>query len=366
MTTRLEVTTPTARYPVYIGGGLLARAGELVRKAGVQEGARAMVVTDDHIRPLGYAEEVARRLAEAGIPAAVTSVPPGDQSKSLAMAERLYREMLSAGIRRNGLVVAVGGGVVGDLAGFAAATYQRGIRFVQVPTTLLAHDSSIGGKVGVNLAEAKNLVGAFHHPLLVLYDVETLASLPPREWRGGMAEVIKHGIIGQPDLFAALEASPCAEYPGAAAAERLTAWACQVKIRVVEQDERESELRMTLNLGHTIGHAVEHASGYRLNHGEAVAIGMCLEAELAVRRGWLAASERDRIVEVVRRHGLPVAPPPDMPFEPVWAALQLDKKHTQGGLTFALPRAVGEVAIARGVRPEEVTQVWREMEEKQK
>ncbi|MCL6515554.1 MAG: 3-dehydroquinate synthase [Alicyclobacillus sp.] len=356
--------TPTARYPVHIGTGLLARVGDLLGGSGVKPGVRALVVTDDHVASLGYADTVAESLAASGIPSSITRVPPGDATKSLAMTEHLYRELLRAGVQRDGLVVAVGGGVVGDLAGFAAATYQRGVRFVQVPTTLLAHDSSIGGKVGVNLAEAKNLVGAFHHPTAVIYDVATLASLPPREWRGGMAEVLKHGIIGDPDLFAALEAEPCATYPGSLAAERMVAQACQVKIRVVEADEHESALRMTLNLGHTFGHAVEHASGYRLNHGEAVAIGICLESHLAVRMGWLATAERDRVVEAFRRHGLPVTPPKDIPSDAVWAALRLDKKHTHGGLTFALPRGIGRVEVARGVPETLVTAVWQEMEER--
>ncbi|MCL6637045.1 MAG: 3-dehydroquinate synthase [Alicyclobacillus sp.] len=357
MTRELEVRTPTARYPVRVGARLMQEAGNQVRASGVPAGAAVLVVTDEHLLPFGYAQRVADSCRAAGLRADVAVVPPGDASKSLAQAEQLYERLLDAGVRRNGAVLAVGGGVVGDLAGFVAATYLRGVRLFQVPTTLLAHDSSIGGKVAVNLSRAKNLVGAFYHPQAVLFDVEALASLPVREWQGGMAEVIKHAILGDPALFVQLEAHPYPQYPGAAAAEDLVTRGCQVKIQVVERDEFESELRMLLNLGHTLGHAVEHVSHYTLNHGEAVAIGMRLEADIACRRGWLPRDVRDRIVRVLVQHGLPVEPPP-LPFSAVVDALQLDKKHTASGWTFVLPRNLGDVAVARDVAYAEVEQAW--------
>ncbi|OFW76430.1 MAG: 3-dehydroquinate synthase [Alicyclobacillus sp. RIFOXYA1_FULL_53_8] len=253
--------------------------------------------------------------------------------------------------------MALGGGVVGDLAGFVAATYLRGIRFIQMPTTLLAHDSSIGGKVGINLARGKNLVGAFHPPMAVLYDVSALHSLPPREWQNGMAEVIKHTIIGNPSLFERLEANPLPLFPGADAVEQWLAEAIQVKINVVEQDEFEQETRMWLNLGHTVGHAVEQVSHYRLGHGEAVAIGMRVEAEIAAARGWLSVTDKRRIIAVLDQHGLPIRPP-EFLFDEIVDALQVDKKHTNAGWTFVLPKSIGEVAIARDVVRQELADAW--------
>lgn len=357
MTTQLRVRSAAREYPVVIGPGLLHEVGERLRRADVAVGENVFIVTDETVSSLGYADQVAACCEQAGYHTAKSVVRPRDESKSLATAARLYNELLDAGVRRSGVVLALGGGVVGDLAGFVAATYLRGVRFAQLPTTLLAHDSSIGGKVGINLPRAKNLVGAFYPPIAVWYDVDTLASLPVREWRGGMAEVIKHGLIADSALFEQLQANPVAQYPGARAAEALVARAAAVKVQVVEADEREAGRRMWLNLGHTVGHAVEHVSHYEFNHGEAIAIGLCVEAEIAVGRTLIDSTTRDQINSVIGRHGLPTTVPP-YPFAKIVGALNLDKKHTGGSWTFVLPTGIGHVDIVRGVSESELWDAW--------
>lgn len=357
MTTELTVRSATGTYPVVVGAGLLKLVGQRLRDAGVAVGEHLLIVTDETVLRLGYPNTVLESCLQAGLHCAITAVPPRDESKSLEMAERLYSELLDAEVRRSGVVIAVGGGVVGDLAGFVAATYLRGVRFVQVPTTLLAHDSSIGGKVGVNLPRAKNLVGAFHPPMAVWYDVDTLESLPLRDWRGGMAEVIKHGIIGSPELFEQITQHPYSVYPGNQKAESLIVAGISVKVAVVEADEHESEQRMWLNLGHTVGHAVEQASHYSLNHGECVAIGMCVEAELAVQLGFTNESTRDQIISVIAAHQLPTTPP-DYNFAEIAEILNLDKKHSKSGWTFVLPRAIGQVEIVREVTEADLFAAW--------
>ncbi|WP_067929287.1 3-dehydroquinate synthase [Alicyclobacillus shizuokensis] len=357
MTTRLEVHTPTRTYPFVVAPGLHRRLGDELKRLDVSTDRSLFLITDETVAGLGVLNRVSEACQEAGYSVASSIVPPGDSSKSWATAYHLYQQMLQARVRRDGVVVAIGGGMVGDLAGFVAATYLRGVSFVQVPTTLLAHDSSIGGKVGVNLPEGKNLVGAFHQPLAVLYDTECLASLPTDQWRAGMAEVIKHGIIGDAELFARLESSPVPQFPGAGPTERLIARAAAVKIRVVEADERESGLRMVLNVGHTVGHAVEQISAYRFSHGEAVAMGLCVEAELSVLRGLLSKPGRDRIVKVLAQHGLPTQVP-DYSLETVISVLDRDKKNLHHGWTFALPVEIGRVEVVRGIGPEDLKAAW--------
>lgn len=359
MSTTIPVSCGQGTYDVVIGSGLLDGCAEALLQRGVSKDTGLFVITDEHVHKLGYADNVVRSCRNAGFSVARATVPSGDSSKSLMQATELYNALLDAKVRRNGMVLAVGGGMVGDLAGFVAATYQRGIRFVQIPTTLLAHDSSIGGKVGVNLPRGKNLVGAFHPPVAVLYDIQALKTLPEIEWQGGMAEMIKHGIIGDEQLFTSLSESPLTNYPSDAVIEDILAKACSVKIRVVEADERESGERMLLNLGHTVGHAVELVSQYALNHGYAVAIGISVEAEIAVARGWLPEETRDVIRRTLRSHGLPTVPP-DYDREEILSILGHDKKHGSTGWTFALPRAVGHVEVARDVRPDEVVRAWQQ------
>lgn len=357
MTTIIPISSSSRSYEVVIGEGLLSQCASLLTDHGLTPSSTVFLVTDENVQRQGYSDRVQRSFADAGFQTSLAVIPPGDGNKTLDSAVRLYDAMLEAGVRRNGIVVAVGGGMVGDLAGFVAATYQRGVKFAQVPTTLLAHDSSIGGKVGVNLPRGKNLVGAFHPPMSVIYDTSTLQSLPELEWQGGMAEVIKHGIIGNANLFDSLYNEPLVQPPNPAILEQLLLDACSVKIGIVEEDERESGKRMFLNLGHTVGHAVEQASHYALNHGYAVAIGISVEAELAVNRGWLSRADKQRIRETLSAHGLPVVPP-DYDLADILDIMGLDKKHNHEGWTFALPRAIGQVEIARNVTPMEVQRAW--------
>src|SRR5579875_3443694 len=271
---KLTVNAKSGSYPVFVGPNELAESPNRFREVGVQAESTIAIITDTNLFERGYAQTLSEALNRDGFRTVICTIKPGDESKSLASAEALYNQLLDAGVRRNGVVVALGGGVVGDLAGFVAATYQRGIRFIQMPTTLLAHDSALGGKVGVNLPQGKNLVGAFYPPKAVVFDTRALLSLPQRQWVNGMAEVIKHALIGDADLFATLEAQPLRQCPDAAVLEPILADAMQVKVNIVNADEHETGLRQVLNVGHTIGHAVEQCSDYELGHGEAIAIGL--------------------------------------------------------------------------------------------
>lgn len=351
------VKAPSHQYPLVVGASAHDDMVHWISQVGVEESASIFMVTDENVAKTGYPQELKSLLEGAGYRAAMAVVSAGDASKSLETAQQLYRSMLQVQIRRKDIVMAVGGGMVGDLAGFVAATYLRGLRFVQVPTTLLAHDSSIGGKVGVNLAEGKNLVGAFHQPILVLYDTGILSALPPREWTGGLAELIKHGLIGNPSLFANLMNNPCPSFPGPDRTTDLVTEAAQVKIAIIEHDERESGLRMVLNVGHTVGHAIEQQSGYTIHHGEAVAMGLAVESELSHQKGWLSTEDRDQIFAVLCSHELPNGKP-DLPIQSILDTMNLDKKHEHASWTFALPYAIGDVRVIRGITKDEVVSAW--------
>ncbi len=327
-------------YSIEIGVDILGEVGEGIRR---RTGAsRALVVT---VPPVGrrYGPTVMRSLKDAGIKARRFDVPDGERTKSLHQVSRLYDALLDAGADRGTAVAALGGGVVRDLSGFVAATLPRGLPFVQIPTTLLAMvDSSVGGKTGVNVARGKNLVGAFHQPRLVWMDITTLQSLPPRELAAGMAELIKHGAIRDEAFFEWLET----ELEGLmnlepelsiAALER----SCAIKAEVVRQDERESGLRMVLNFGHTVGHAVEALKRYRgILHGEAVAIGMAFAAERSETLGLSPGGTKQRLVALLHRAGLPT----EMPVFPRRAylqALRVDKKKREAQIHFVALRGIG-------------------------
>jgi 3-dehydroquinate synthase len=347
-------------YPVEIGAGTLAGVG--ARVAAATGARRAVVIT---VPPVGrrYAGRVLRSLRAAGLATARIDVPDGDASKSLRQVERLYHELLRAGADRHSALVALGGGMVGDLTGFAAATYLRGIPFVQVPTTLLAMvDASVGGKTGVNLREGKNLVGAFHQPRLVAIDVETLRTLPARERAAGLAEVVKKAVIWDAELFAALErdAEALLELEESALVPALTR-AVEIKAEVVRRDERESGPRMLLNFGHTLAHAIEALAGYRgLLHGEAVAIGMVYAAERSEALGYAPLGTAARLEKLCRRLGLPTDPP-GFARSAYLAALRVDKKKQDSRIHYVVLEGVGsartvpllpsQVAAALPVRP---------------
>jgi 3-dehydroquinate synthase len=320
-----------------------------------------LVVTNPVVAGL-YGEAVKRSLAEAGFQVGEAQIPDGEEYKTLATVAGLYDAAFTGGLERGDAVLALGGGVVGDIAGFLAATYMRGVPFVQVPTTLLAQvDSSVGGKVGVNHPGGKNLIGAFYQPRFVLIDPDTLATLPSREVRAGLAEVIKYGVISDAGFFSWLEANidrllnleP-------AALEHAIAASCRIKAAVVSADETETGLRAILNFGHTVGHALEAVTGYqRFVHGEAVAIGMVAAARLAVRLGYFEPPGAERITGLVLRAGLPAEVPAGVVPGALLEAMRRDKKVVANRLTFVLPEAIGRVRVVRGVAAEEVLAVLK-------
>ncbi|HVM81692.1 MAG TPA: 3-dehydroquinate synthase [Stellaceae bacterium] len=350
----VEVALDRRRYGIHIGSALLARAGTLV--APLAKGRRVVVVTDETVARL-HLPALARSLEAAGIAHADLTVPAGEASKDFAHYADLCERILALGIERGTLILALGGGVVGDLAGFVAASLLRGIDYVQIPTTLLAQvDSSVGGKTAINAAHGKNLVGAFHQPVLVIADVATLATLPKRELLAGYAEVVKYGLIRDRGFFEWLEREGAALCAGdAAALTRAVRESCRHKAAVVAADERETGERALLNFGHTFGHALEAETGFGpdLLHGEAVAAGMALAFEFSRKLGHTTAQSSER----VRRHLASVGLPASLHdlanrrFDPerLLAHMRHDKKVRDGKLTFILARDIGDTFIARDV-----------------
>jgi 3-dehydroquinate synthase len=279
--------------------------------------------------------------------------------------EELYQKALEWGVDRRTIVLALGGGVVGDTAGFLAATLLRGLPWIQLPTTLLAQvDSSVGGKVGINHPLGKNMIGAFHQPALVLAELKTLKTLPARELRAGMAEVVKYGVIADADFFVWLEdkGERMVQLEDWELVEQAVAVSCAIKSRVVGQDEREAGLRAILNFGHTVGHGIEMAAGYgRFRHGEAVSIGMVVAAEIARLMGLAPSPVRSRLESLLSRLGLPYQPPSDLDFEVIQQAIQRDKKNQAGSITMVLPVELGQVQCVKPVRPEVIGQAWKDL-----
>ncbi|MBB6674136.1 3-dehydroquinate synthase [Cohnella nanjingensis] len=345
----LTVDLGERSYPIYIGAGLLERAGALFAQRGLPVKSPLLLVTDASVADR-YAGIVESSLRAAGYAVSRAVVPSGESSKSLGRFDDLITAALEAGLDRRSTVIALGGGVVGDLAGFVAATYMRGVRFVQIPTTILAHDSSVGGKVAVNHRLAKNIIGAFHQPEFVLYDLNTLTSLPAREVKSGLAEVVKHGLIWDAAFVEWCDSN----------AQRLLALdpdalgyalyeGCKVKAAVVSRDERENDLRAILNLGHTIGHALEAVGRYgELLHGEAIAIGMVGSARLAARFGY-AGEIAETTERLFRKIGLPVRIPAGYDTEAIMKAMLHDKKFMEGQMVFVVPTAIGTVEIRSDV-----------------
>ena len=326
---------------VFAGRNLIAGLGEEAAALGL--GKRAVVVCDSNTDPL-YGERVEASLRAAGVETFRTVIAAGESTKTLATVQSIWGAFLRAGLARDDFAVAVGGGVVGDLTGFAAATWMRGIRWVNVSTTLLSMvDASTGGKTGCDLPEAKNLIGAFHSPSLVLADVDTLASLPAREVRCGLAEAIKHAFIADPGLLDILPTGTTGVSPVDLSA--FVARALAVKVRCVREDPLEKNIRGKLNLGHTVGHAVEVVSDFTIQHGEAVAIGTVEEARLAVRLGLAPADWPEQVAAPFARVGLPTALPEGCTFESLVPVMKRDKKKKGGVLRFALPCAPGDVRL---------------------
>lgn len=329
-------------HPVHVGAGILERLGVLARDAGLKPG-RAAITSDANVAGL-YAADALSSLKSAGFDPIMIEIPAGESSKSVEMLAAMYDRMAEAELDRQSVVFALGGGVTGDLGAFAAATFLRGIPVVQVPTTVVAQvDSSLGGKTGVNHPRAKNLIGAFYQPRMIVADVATLATLPEREFREGLAEVIKYGAIMDAPMVADLERGLDAILArDSDALESMVERSLRHKAKVVESDEREGNLRKILNFGHTVGHAIEASAGYgSYLHGEAVAIGMVAACGLSQRHAGLDAAESSRLKALIERAGLPVAMPSGWRSDDFEQAMRLDKKRAGKGVEFVLLDRLG-------------------------
>ena len=360
--TVVDVALGERTYDIVIGRNVLPSLGE--RIAAVRPGARAVIITDRNVAR-HWLQPTEATLAGAGIAASRIIVEEGEGSKTYAGLEQVSEALIAARIERNDLVIALGGGVVGDLAGFAAAILRRGVDFVQVPTTLLAQvDSSVGGKTGINSPQGKNLIGAFHQPLLVIADTAVLDTLPPRQFRAGYAEVAKYGVLGDEAFFGWLEANHAGVFKGREAREHAIAASCRAKASIVARDERETGERALLNLGHTFGHALEAATGFsdRLFHGEGVAIGMVLAAEFSAALGMISQAAAARVERHLAEVGLPTHLQDIAGFaqegladaDALMTLMAQDKKVRRGRLTFILLEAIGRAVIAKDVEPARV------------
>ncbi len=357
---QVNVALGSKSYPVSIGPGLLAQTGRYLKENGFA--GRLVVITDAHVNRL-YGSTLKQALEADGFGVSIIEVPPGEAQKSLENAGRLYREMTAVRAERTTPILALGGGVIGDLAGFVAATYQRGVPLVQLPTTLLAQvDSSVGGKVAVDHGQLKNMIGAFYQPEMVIADTDTLKSLPDEELTNGLAEVIKSAVIRNSQFFSFLEGNmgKIKSLDGGIL-EEIVFQSVKIKAAVVAEDELDMGLRNILNYGHTVGHAVESASDFKIKHGYAVAIGMVAAARIASKRGMLDGNEAERLKRLIIKAGLPVEMP-DLGVEEIMQAMQHDKKVREGKARFVLLRSIGNAVVADDVAPSLVEEVLAENE----
>jgi 3-dehydroquinate synthase len=351
----LNVDLDARSYPIYIGSGLLNEADLLTRHI---HGQTALIVTNSTVAPL-YLESVQQSLDSGGIRYDCIILDDGEQYKTLESMTGIIDMLLEKRHDRRTTVIALGGGVIGDIGGFAASIYQRGVNFIQMPTTLLSQvDSSVGGKTGVNHPLGKNMIGAFYQPRCVIADIDTFKTLPARELASGLAEVIKYGLIYDAEFFSWLEGN----VDGLLTLDpKLLAQAvlvsCETKARVVEQDERESGLRAILNLGHTFGHAIETVMGYgNWLHGEAVAAGMVMAIDLSIREGLVDEALRKRSIDLLSRAGLPVSPPANISVEQYLDVMAIDKKTLDGNIRLVLLRALGEAFVTADYSHEKLQQ----------
>ena len=355
---KVRVELGERSYEISIDSGILAGLGKSLEEFGFSR--KAALVSNPTVYGL-YGNLVIESMKDAGFEVPVIVVPDGEEYKNLSSVEGIYGEMLAAKLDRKSAIVALGGGVIGDIAGFAASTYMRGIDFIQVPTTLLSQvDSSVGGKTGVNHPLGKNIIGTFWQPKLVWIDIDTLKSLPPREFLSGLAEVIKYGVIWDEGFFGFLEENRD-KVAGLDkdALSQIIRMSCEIKASVVSRDERESGLRAILNYGHTMGHAIETATGYkRYLHGEAVAIGMYAEARLSRYLGLIDDGQLERIKALIEAYDLPASLPEEIDFRLLLSSMELDKKTVSGDITFILPEKIGRVRIHGGLSAKEMEKVF--------
>lgn len=357
---KVNVELKEASYEILIGQGMIEPLKALIARRGFSK--RALIVSDQTVGEL-YGNQILAAIKECGLDGDLALIEAGEHTKSLAAAELLYAKAITHGLDRNSVIIALGGGVVGDLTGFVAATYLRGVPFVQIPTSLLAQvDSSVGGKVAVNHALGKNLIGAFYQPKAVLMDLLMLDSLPKREIYTGLAEIIKYGIIDDAELFAYLDRHADEILAlDRQALTRIIARSCEIKARVVSQDEKETGLRIILNFGHTIAHAIESDTGYlRYNHGEAVAIGMRGAALLSQAMGLIAEADVLRVTAMLRKFHLPICAE-ECVAENLFNVLFRDKKTVNGKINWVLMESVGSVRVVKDVPAHLVMQALREV-----
>ncbi|WP_048601726.1 3-dehydroquinate synthase [Rubeoparvulum massiliense] len=351
----LRIASQEGTYPIYIGNQLLEQIGAYLQEHHVTITSKIMVVTDSHVAP-HYLKTVEQSLQIEGFSYCTHVVSAGEESKSWQELDGILTHAIEAGLDRHSLMLALGGGMIGDLTGFAASVYMRGIPFVQLPTTILAHDSSIGGKVAINHPLGKNLIGQFHNPLFVLYDTSTLHTLPARERNSGFAEMVKHGVLEGTDLFHWLEdhVESLLALDDATMVEAL--WrASAVKARIVAADPHEQGIRAYLNFGHTFGHAIEQYSHYEWLHGEAIAVGMAMAAQLAESR--LGFQGKEPLIQLLQRFQLPCSIPSHFPPQELFHLMLRDKKNHAGQIRFVLPRDWGRMEITTGIAEEEVLQI---------
>jgi 3-dehydroquinate synthase len=340
---KVSVRLDRNSYDILIGSGLLMQTGARLKE--LDFSSKAVIITDTTVKDL-YGDTLRKSLADSGFEVLTLEVPVGEEHKSLDTAGRLYHQLTDFFAERTTPVLALGGGVIGDLTGFVAATYMRGVPLIQIPTTLLSQgDSSIGGKVAVNHGQLKNKIGAFYHPRLTISDITTLKTLSPRELSDGLSEIIKHGMILDKEFFSYIEQNlEKIKALDDEVMETIVSQSAKIKAKIVEKDEYDLGLRNILNYGHTIGHAVESVSGFRIWHGEAIAIGMLIEARISNKMGILNGDEMNKLKEVIARAGLPTELP-SLETDEIIQAMKHDKKIIEGKIRFVLPKAVGEVFI---------------------
>ena len=350
----VEIRSAAYCYRVLVGSGLIKQLGKCVRK--VLRGKRCAVVTDNIISPL-FANRVQRSLTSAGFRPTLITIPAGEKSKTLKQAGAICEQMIAAGLDRQSFVIGLGGGVIGDISGFAAAIYHRGIPHVQIPTTLLAMaDSSIGGKTGVDTRVGKNLIGAFHHPSLVIDDVDVLKTLPRRQFNQGFAEIIKHAIIADPKMFKQLQSWKARSSRRPLALQQLICRNIKIKSKIVAKDERDwTGERAVLNFGHTVGHAIERAGNYRkFLHGEALSLGIVAACAVSIKRAGLAPRQRDAVIDLLQRFDLPTRLPKNFPREKIFKALKFDKKFEAGKIRFVVTPRIGAAFLTTDITFEDI------------
>jgi 3-dehydroquinate synthase len=354
----VQIRSAASRYSALVGSNLLRQLGDRVRKYLARE--TCAIISDGNVAPL-LADRVKASLESTGFRPSLITIPAREKSKTLKQAGAICDQMIAAGLDRQSFVIGLGGGMIGDISGFVAAIYDRGIPHVQIPTTLLAMvDSSIGGKTGVNTADGKNLIGAFHHPSLVIDDVEVLKTLPPREFNQGFAEIIKHAVIADAEMFGALKNTQVSDV---LALQSLIKRNIEIKSKIVAKDERdETGERAVLNFGHTIGHAIERAGDYGKSlHGEAVSLGIVAACAISVKKAGLSPGQRDAIVDLLHQFNLPTQLPKVFPREKIIGALKFDKKFEGGNVRFVVTPRIGSAQLTTNVTMQDIREAIGEL-----